>query len=54
MDTKSTCELCGNEIDLSTEGWMESDTGDVCAECVNDAASADERAEQLHQHCYYH
>ena len=46
MKTKSTCELCGSEIDLSQDGWQETDTGDVCADCVNEAASADHVDEQ--------
>ena len=34
----STCEICGAVIDLnSTTEWMETDTGDVCAQCVADA-----------------
>ena len=33
----STCEICGAVIDISTTGWMETDTGDVCAQCVRDA-----------------
>jgi hypothetical protein len=43
MSETSTCEICGAEIDLSTDGWMESDTGgDICAECVEDAECEDD------------
>jgi hypothetical protein len=42
-ETKSTCEICGAEIDLESDGWMESDTGgDICAECVEAAKGHDE------------
>ena len=34
----ATCEICGREFDINTEqDWMESDTGDICGECVRDA-----------------
>ena len=41
-ETKSTCEICGAEIDLESDGWMESDTGDVCKDCVDAAKGHDE------------
>lgn len=41
-EPKSTCEICDAEIDLSEDGWMETDTGDVCEECVNDAKGHEE------------
>jgi hypothetical protein len=43
MDTKSTCEICGAEIDLTTDGWREGDgAGDICADCVKAAEVEDE------------
>jgi len=45
-ETTSTCEHCDAEIDLSEDGWQETDTGDACSECVEDAAKADHVDEQ--------
>ena len=41
-ETKSTCEICGSEIDLESDGWMETDTGDACKDCVDAAKGHDE------------
>lgn len=43
---KSQCEICDSEIDLNESGWMETDTGDACTECVADAEAADHVDEQ--------
>lgn len=31
------CEICGNGIDVSKKGWQETDTGDICKSCVENA-----------------
>jgi hypothetical protein len=33
----STCNLCGNVIDLNSDGWLEAEDGDYCADCVKAA-----------------
>lgn len=43
METKSTCEICGAEIDLTEDGWLESDTGDICKDCVEAAKGHEEK-----------
>lgn len=37
----ATCEICGRTFSLKDEGWMETDTGDACPDCVRDAESVE-------------